>query len=182
MPNSIERLAERLSNTQEFCQIVEKHIEDNFIIEGKSMVEWKRHFYIQIPENLDFHAVVMLAADLWSKCQEVARYRDAQQVQLAIMEQSKSDKYLTEYNAIRASTQAESGRPLAADSCKVHATLAVKELDGAIGNQKVVHSFWVKTYDTLTEMRKLLEIIGYAVSADLKLNQEINIRGSHNDN
>lgn len=174
---SINILVQKLENTQEFCGAVGSHLKENFLIEGKTMTAWKKYFKIDIPENIDLHSIIYLATEIWNKYQVAAHYRDSQQVQLAIMEQTKSDKYNTEYNSIRASTQAESGRPLAAESCKVHATLAVKDLDSAIANQKVIHTFWVKTCDTLTEMRKLLEIIGYAVGADVKTQREINIRG-----
>lgn len=174
---SINILAKKLENTQEFCGAVESHLKTNFLIEGKTMTAWKTYFKIDIPDNIDLHAIVLMASEIWDKYQRAAHYRDSQQVQLAIMEQSKSDKYNTQYNSIRAATQEETGKPLAAESCKIHATLAVKDLDAAISNQKVIHTFWVKTCDTLTEMRKLLEIIGYAVGADIKTQRDINIRG-----
>lgn len=174
---SLDQLAKKLKDTQEFRNKVEDHLSENFLIEGKTMSAWKKYFYIDIPDNLDFHAIIGIAADIWSKYQRAAHYRDSQQVQLAIMEQTKADKYNTEYNTIRSQTQQETGKPLAADSCKIHATLAVKDLDNAISNQKVVHTFWVKTCDTLTELRKLLEIIGYAVGADIRVQKEFNIKG-----
>ena len=173
---SVETLAKRLEETQEFCSSVEEHLEENFLIEGKTMKAWKKYFLIAIQDNLDFQAVIDLAQEIWIKYQQAAHFRDSQQVQLAIMEQTKSDKYNTEYNHVRSKTQEETGKPLAAESCKIAATLAVKDLDSAISNQKVVHTFWVKTCDTLVEMRKLLELISYAVSGDERIQKEINVR------
>ena len=71
---------------------------------------------------------------------------------------------------------------LAAESCKVAATLAVGDLENAISNQKVIHSFWVKTCDTLTEMRKLLELVGYALAGDARVQRDIVIRGDGSGN
>ena len=175
---SVDRLAKQLKETQEFCGAVEKHLEDNFLIEGKTMKAWKAYFRIAIPNDLNFHAVVDLAQEIWTKYQRAAFFRDSQQVQLAIMEQTKADKYNTEYNHIRSQTQEKTGKPLAAESCKIHATLAVKDLDGAISNQKVIHTFWVKTCDTLTEMRKLLEVISYAISGDARVQKDFNVRSN----
>ena len=175
---SINVLTEQLKETQEFCGAVEEYLNENFLIEGKTMIAWKKYFKVNIPEEINFHTIVILAQEIWLKYQQAAAYRDSQQVQLAIMEQTKADKYNSEYNSVRAQTQRDTGKPLAAESCKIHATLAVKDLDAAIANQRVVHTFWVKTCDTLTEMRKLLEVISYAISGDAKVNRDFNIRGT----
>ena len=180
MSESKETIAKKLRETQEFCITVEKHISDNFLVEGKTMKEWKTYFKIDIPEEIVFPTVIKLGQEIWMKYQRAAYFRDSQQVQLAIMEQAKSDKYNNEYNSVRTDTQAKTGKPLAAESCKIAATLAVSDLDSAISNQRVIHNFWVKTCDTLTELRKLLELIGYALSGDARIHRDMTIRGDGN--
>jgi hypothetical protein len=177
MAESTEKIAKKLHETQEFCSAIKKHLDENFLVEGKLMVEWKKYFKVDIPDDINFSAIVNIGQELWMKYQRAAYFRDAQQVQLAIMEQSKSDKYNTTYNNLRADTQQKTGKPLAAESCKIAATLAVKELDSAISNQKVIHTFWVKTCDTLTELRKLLELMGYALSGDSRIQRDFVIKG-----
>jgi hypothetical protein len=178
---SLGILSKKLKDTQEFCSSVNDYLKDNLIIEGKTVMAWKKYFIIRIPNDMNFQTVIEMAQEIWIKYQQASAYRDSQQVQLAIMEQTKSDKYNTEYNAVRAQTQQQTGKPLAAESCKIHATLAVKDLDAAIANQKVIHSFWVKTCDTLSEMRKLLEVISYALSGDARISRDFNIRGNGNE-
>jgi len=177
----INALATKLKNTQEFCGSVSQYLNGNLLIEGKTVIAWKKYFKIKIPDDLNFQTVIDLAQEIWIKYQQAAGYRDSQQVQLAIMEQTKSDKYNTEYNAVRSQTQQQTGKPLAAESCKIHATLAVKDLDAGIATQKVSHSFWVKTCDTLSELRKLLEVISYALSGDARISKDFNIRGNNNE-
>lgn len=174
---SLDTLAKKLNETQEFCRAVEGHLNENFLIEGKTMKAWKKYFKVDIPEELNFSTVILLVQDIWIKYQQAAHYRDSQQVQLAIMEHTSKDKYHTAYENIRSKTQRETGKPLAQKSCEVHATLAIKELEAAISSQKVIHTFWVKTCDTLTELRKLLEVVGYALSGDARINRDFNIRG-----
>lgn len=178
MTESKETILKRLNDTQDFCTEVEKHLEDNFLVNGKTIMAWKKYFKIDIPKDINFITIVSIVQEIWDKYQTAATFRDKQQVHLAIMEQAKSDKYNTEYNYARISTQAETGKPLAAESCKIAATLAVKDIDGAISNQKVIHGFWVKTCDTLTELRKLLEIASYAISGDAKAQRDIVIRSN----
>ncbi len=179
MVASKEKIAKKLQETQEFCTAVKGHLDENFLVEGKKIVEWKKYFKIDIPDEMSFASIVNLGQEIWIKYQRAAYFRDAQQVQLAIMEQSKSDKYNTTYNDLRADTQQKTGKPLAAESCKIAATLAVSELDNAISNQKVIHTFWVKTCDTLTELRKLLELMGYALSSDARIQKDFVVRGEH---
>jgi hypothetical protein len=175
--NSIDKLARRLEETQEFCSKVEKHLDENFLIEGKTMIAWKKHFKISIPEELNFLSLVSLAQEVMVKYQLAAFYRDSQHVTLTIMEHAKSEKYNTEFQFARTEYQKEHGRSLAAESCKVAATLAVTDLEAAIANQKVIHDFWVKTANTLTELRKLLELVARALSGDAHVQRDFVIKG-----
>jgi len=176
MNESTEKIVKKLKDTQSFCATVEGHLATNFLVENNTMKEWKTYFMVEIPEEINFSTLIIIAQEIWMKYQRAACFRDSQQVQLAIMEQAKSDKYNTEYNFIRQDTQQKTGKPLAAESCKISATLAVKDLDSAIANQQVIHNFWVKTCNTLTELRKLLELMGYALSGDARIQRDVVIR------
>ena len=177
MSDSTENIAKKLKETQEFCAVIEKHLAENFLVENKTLKEWKTYFKVDIADDINFATLVSIGQEIWMKYQRAAYFRDSQQVQLAIMEQSKSDKYNTEYNFVRRDTQERTGKPLAAESCKIAAILAVKDLDSAIANQKVIHDFWVKTCQTLTELRKLLELMSYALSGDARIQRDLVIRG-----
>jgi hypothetical protein len=177
MMESIDKIAKRLTETQDFCFQVSDHLKEGFLIEGKTMTAWKKYFRIEIPEEINFSTLVSLAQEIMTKYQRAAFFRDSQQVTLTIMEQGKAEKYHEEFQYARTSHQQEFGKPLAAESCKVAATLAVKDLESAISNQKVVHTFWVKTCDTLTEMRKLIELCGYALSGDARVQKDFVVRG-----
>jgi hypothetical protein len=126
--------------------------------------------------------IVDLASQIFKLYQTASYFRDKQTIQMAVLEQTKSDKYNTAYNTARTENEIKFGKPLAADSCKVAATLEVKELEGAIANQKVVRDFWKKTCDTLSELRKLVELMGYALSSDSRVNKDMvvkNYGGEH---
>ena len=174
---SLDKLAKRLNETQEFCFAVGDHLKEGFLIENKTMIAWKKYFRIKIPEEINFSTLVALAQEIMTKYQRAAFFRDSQQVTLAIMEQSKLEKYHEEFQYARTTHQEEFGKPLAAESCKVAAILAVKDLESAISNQKVIHTFWVKTCDTLTEMRKLIELCGYALSGDARIQRDFIVKG-----
>jgi hypothetical protein len=176
MSENIEAIEARVGEAQEFNTALAEHLGKNFFIDGKTMVQWKKHFYVDIPEEVNFSSLVKLSAEVSRKYQEAAYHRDKQGTQLILLEQAKDDKYHDSYHSVRREHEEKFGKTLSAESCRVAATLASKDLDNVISNQKIIKDFWAKTCETLVETRKHLELIGWALSADLKLNKEIIVK------
>jgi len=182
--SDISKIVKKLNDTSEFLEKLGVYLDENFKIagltgEGYSIEEWKIHFLVKIPDEVTFPVLVKLAAEVFEKYQRAAYFRDKQTIQMSIMEQTKSEKFNGAYQNARHENEQKFGKPLAAESCKIAATLATKELDDAISNQKVVRDFWNKTCDTLTELRKLLELMGYALSGDARINRDFIVKGGN---
>lgn len=171
----IDVITKKFQDAQEFNKTLSHHLNDKLRFNGKSAMEWKKYFKINIPDEVNPMILVELNREIFEKYQEASAYRDAENIQLTILEQSKADKFNAAYNHARTEHQKEFKKNLSADSCKVAATLAIKDLEDAISNQKVAKDFWKSTCDTLTELRKLLEAMGYALSADARLNANVNV-------
>jgi signal recognition particle GTPase len=170
-----DQVLEKLSEWQEFIQQISDHIKVNLLIEGKTIKEWRKYFYIKIPDDVNFQTVIKLSGKLWDLHQEAAAYRDREVIQLAFMEQSKEQKFSEAYNKARQDYQNQFNKTLAAKSCEEIARTAVQDLEGAIITQKVAHDFWVSICKTLTEQRKLLEQILWALNGESKIQKDINI-------
>lgn len=184
--SDMSRIAKKLKDTSEFLNELGQYIDDNFKIagvtgRGHSVEEWKEYFLIDIPDEITFPVLIDLAAQVFEKYQRAAYFRDKQSIQMSILEQTKAEKHDDAYQEARHRNEEKFGKPLAAESCKVAARLATKGLEDAISNQRVIRDFWNKTCDTLTELRKLLELMGYALSGDARINRDFVVRGS-NDN
>lgn len=183
----IGSIAVKLKDTQKFLEKLSTYLDDNFKIcgvtgIGYSIEEWKVHFHVDIPDEITFPVLVNLAAEVFDKYQQAVYFRDKQMVQMSILEQTKAEKFHQSYQDARLTNEQKFGKPLAAESCKVSATLATKDLEDAVSNQKVTKDFWHKTCETLTELRKLLELMGYALSSDARVNRDFVVRGNDNDN
>jgi hypothetical protein len=181
----MERISKKLKNTNEFLEKLGKYLDENFRLTGSSgkqytVEDWKKFFHIDIPDEINFMVIVNLAAEIFDKYQKASYFRDKQIIQMSILEQSRSDKYNTAYQIARTTNEEKFNKPLAAESCKVAATLAVKDLEDAISNQKVIKDFWNKTCDTLTELRKLVEVICRALSGDSYIQRDTIIK-DHGD-
>jgi hypothetical protein len=162
---------------QEFNGDLREYLTTNFVIEGRTMTEWKRHFFVSIPDDLNFATIVRLTQDIARKYQEASRFRDEFSVQLALLDQGRAPRYNEAYNNVRAEHDARNtGRTLAAESCRAAANAALSDLDDAIANQKIVKNFWSETCKTLVEMRKNVEIIGRALAGDSYTQREMTIR------
>jgi len=179
--DSVDKIAKRLKNTQEFLDALGSHLDKNFGLIGesgrrKTIKEWKKFFHIKIPDEINFMTIVDLASDIFDKYQTASYYRDKQIIQMSILEQSKTDKYNSAYQNARKQNEIKFGKPLAADSCKIAASLEIKDIEDAIQNQAVVKDFWVKTCQTLTELRKLLECMARALSGDAYVHKDFIVK------
>jgi hypothetical protein len=177
--SDLDSLKKRQKEISEFLQGVKTHLNNNFEIEGKTILEWRKFFTIEIPEEVTFAVLVELSKEIAYKYQRAAYFRDNEMVQSAFIDQSKFEKYYETYNDVRVSTQQKTGKPLAAESCKVAAILATKNFESGMTQQKAIKDFWIKTCDVLTEMRKLVELMGYALSSDARVQRDFVVRGDN---
>jgi len=175
----LKKIKEKTTETAEFLKELGAYLDDNFLVEGYTLSQWKKYFKIELPEDVSFPVIVEKAKEITSKYQKAAYYRDKQNVQMNILEQSESEEYGKAYNHARIENERKFNKPLAAESCKMAAadTPKVKGLKDAIATQGVIRDFWVKTCSTLVEVRKLLEQMGYALSADARLNKDFVVTG-----
>lgn len=176
-----QEITTRIEEIKEFTDKINQHIESTFIIDGKTLKEWKRDLKVKFPEDINFHTIVELAKDIAKKFQVASYYRDRQTVYSNVLEQNKTEKYNRAYQWAQEKSRAEFGKNLAADSCKIAASIEIQDLENVINAQRVVKEFWVKSCDTLTEMRKLTELIGYALSADSRIQRDVVITNHRKD-
>lgn len=175
--NDLSSIVEQQEEAKEFIDSVKNHLDENFKIEGKTILEWRMFFTVDIPDEINFSTVIELSKEIAYKYQRAAYFRDNEIVQSSFVEQGKFIKYYEAYNDVRTETQQKTGKPLAAESCKVAATIATKKMELAIARQKAIKDFWVRTCDVLTEMRKLIELMGYALSGDARTQRDFVVRG-----
>jgi hypothetical protein len=172
-----EETKAKMREAQELRETVAKYANENVLFEGRTLSQWRRDFWVKIPEDITFPVVAKTAALLAAKYQHAAFYRDTQNISLTILEQTQKDKYNQVYHSVRTEHFKETGKVLGVDSCKVAAQLAVKDVEDAISNQKIIKDFWTKTCETLTETRKLLESAGRALAGDSYLSRDLVIKG-----
>jgi len=173
----VTEITQPVAGATEFNAELREYLRTEFVIEGKTMTEWKRHFYVNIPDDLNFATIVRLTQEIARKYQEASRFRDEFNVQLAILDQGRAPRYNNAYVQAREAHDAlNTGRTLAAESCRAAANAALSDLDDAIANQKIVKDFWSETCKTLVEMRKNVEIIGRALAGDSYTQREMTVR------
>jgi len=175
---NLEEIEQKVEDSKDFLKQVKRFVDKNFIINGKTFDEWEEYFKVKIPNNIDFTVLVHLATEVGNKFQEAAYFRDQQMVKLAILDQERSDRMIKAYNKVRLQHQEEYNKNLSAKSCEMAASLHVKSLDDAMVIQKAVKEFWTKTCVTLTETRKILEVIGYALGADVRAQKDFKVTTS----
>jgi hypothetical protein len=176
--NKLSNLQETIDDSREFLIEVKKFINKNFKVNGRTLSEWENHFKIIIPPEIDFIILVNLASEIAEKYQEAAYFRDHQMVRLAVLDQERTDRWITAYEHTRQEHERTYKKNLSAKSCENSANLAVKSLDDAMIIQKAVKEFWTKICTTLQETRKNIEIIGYALGAEVRTQKDFKINAT----
>jgi hypothetical protein len=170
-------ITQLISEATSFNAELREYLRTEFLIEGRTMTEWKRHFYVNIPDDINFAIIIRLTQEIARKYQEASRFRDEFNVQLAILDQGRSPRYNEAFVRAREAHDAlNTGRTLAAESCRAAANATLSDLDDAIANQRIVKDFWNETCKTLVEIRKNIEIIGRALAGDSYTQREMTIR------
>ena len=175
----IKTITKQFNNAQDFNHQLASYMDLNLKFGDKSPKEWKQYFFVKLPEHIEFENLIQIAGEIFNKYQQASALRDKETMQLTILEQSIKDKRNLAYQTARDDHEKKFNKGLAAKSCEVAADLAVKDLEDAISNQKVAKDFWKSTCDCLTELRKLLEMMGYALSNDVKINRDFNVYGGN---
>ena len=173
----VEEIATSVEEAHQFNRKLGEFLYKSFVINDRTIPSWKKHFHVDIPEDMSFALIIKKSSEVSRKYQEATFFRERQMIQLAILEQTKTNKFHVAYNDAREGHQKEFGKNLAADSCKVVASLAIKDIEEAIANQKVVSDFWNKTCASLIETRKHLELIGRALSGEAMAGRDFVFKG-----
>ena len=84
-------IGQRIQEGQEFCRELSRYANDNIVFEGKTLGQWRREFWVKIPEDMNFAALAKLSALIAAKYQHAAFYRDTQNISLVVLEQTQKD-------------------------------------------------------------------------------------------
>ena len=96
---------------------------------------------------------------------------------MAVLDQTRQEEYNKAYQEARDKNAELHGKPLAAESCKVAASLATKKLDESVNIQRVICNFWDGICKTLVEVRKLCEAMSISLSGDAKIQRDFIVKG-----
>lgn len=182
-----EQILTKTDKSFELLDNLEDYINHNFRLitssQGTkmSLEEIRSFFRVIIPEDISFPILVNLAREINEKYQRATYLRDKQKVKLALVDQTRIEKYNDAYQLAREETKREMGKPLAAKSCEVQASIATRILENSVNTQQVIYNFWDGICKTLVETRKHIEIISIALSGDAKIQRDFIIKGNNND-
>jgi hypothetical protein len=171
-----KKIQEELSEALEMLEELDKHLDKNFMFEGKTRRQWRRELLIEIPEDPTFRDIVRLSAKLATNYQLAAFHRDNQTLTIDVLSRTRDKVFEREYQRILDEYMQETGKRLAAESCRMKACVQVEELDSAINAKKILKEFWAKTCEELGKTRKSLETIAMALGSESKIQREFVVK------
>jgi len=183
MNEIVKEIQTKARERDELLDGMENYITNNFYLTDDRGRKWtvleaRKYFKIEIPEEVNFLIIVKLAQELSEKYQKATYLRDKQKIKLSIIKNAQAEKYDSAYQTAREETRREMGKPLAAKSCEVAARLATKVLEDSSNTQQVIYDFWDGVCKTLVETRKHIEAISIALSGDAKIQRDFVVKGN----
>lgn len=167
-----KKIQEELSEALEMLNELDEHLDRNFQIEGKTRRQWRKKLLIAIPEEPTFRDIIRVSVKLSANYQLAAFHRDNQSLTIDVLSRTRDEMFEREYQRILDEYMQDTGKRLAAESCRMKAGVRVKEIDNAINAKKVLKEFWSKTCDSLRETRRSLETIAMALGSESKMQRE----------
>jgi len=155
-----EELMKRTIDGKHVSEMFGEAINKQYLINGKSMQAWKMQFSLRIPENPDPAQCKRLASQLAALFHEATFYFSLAEAQLDALQSGEFHEFTATFQQMVTDYQIKHpGKSLPAQ--KTLETLAhgrMLDVKGAINNTKISKNFWKRILESLTEVRKNLEI------------------------
>lgn len=151
------------------ADIFGESIRNQYTIAGKTLQEWERHFRIKFPENPDVSQCRQLAAQCANFYHEASFYYAVAEAMVEALTSGHSKKFSDLYATKVAELKAQGGKLPSADTIKEMVNSLTSDSATALNNAKMQKNFWRRILESLSEVRKNIEIATWNNSTEQKM-------------
>lgn len=144
-------------------------IRNQYTVAGKSLSEWERHFRIQFPENPDVAQCRHLAAKCATLFHEASFYYAVAEAMVEALASGHAKKFSDLYATRVAQLRREGSKLPSSDTIKEMVNALVNDSATALNNAKMQKNFWKRILESLSEVRKNIEIATWNNSTEQKM-------------
>jgi hypothetical protein len=144
-------------------------IRNQYMIGGKSIGAWEAHFSIKFPENPDVSQCRTLASKCALLFHEASFYYAVSEAMVEALTSGHTKKFSDLYSAKVADLKRSGAKLPSADTIKEIINAMTSDTASALNNAKMQMKFWKRILESLSEVRKNIEIATWSNSTEQKM-------------
>ena len=144
-------------------------IQNQYTIADRTLSQWEQHFRISFPENPDVSQCRQLAAKCAALFHEASFYYAVAEAMVEALYTGHSRKFSDLYATKVAELKAQGAKLPSADTIKEMVNSMTADSASALNNAKMQKNFWKRILDSLSEVRKNIEIATWNNSTEQKM-------------
>lgn len=137
-------------------------------VAGKLMSDWKKHFCIKLPPDLNPQLAQAVDAQLQELHQEATFFKAEAEARLTAFQSANNEKYRNKYAALVAEYKSNGSKLPAKDTLAALAESETSELKDSMTHAEIELAFWKEILNDLSNTRKLLENATICLSVEAK--------------
>jgi hypothetical protein len=164
----IKSLIGSLRNSKGLYDNLKKRVEVSYLIAGKTMKDWEKHFRIEVEQDLLPHQIREIELRLVSLYQEATFLKAAAERQVQLFHGLSKAAYREAVTVLIASYKEAGKRLPAKETIQAIANKDTGDTDDAAIHAELELSFWKSILSSLDTCRKLLETTLMALAVEMK--------------
>lgn len=137
-------------------------------VAGKLMSEWKDHFKVSIPPDLNPQTAQQVDAQLVELHQEATFLKAEAEARYTAYQSANNERYRSKYAALVAEYKANGNKLPAKDTLSALAENATAEIKDSMTHAEIELSFWKDVINDISNSRKLLENATICMATEAK--------------
>jgi hypothetical protein len=137
-------------------------------VAGKLMSEWKEHFKVSLPPDLNPQLAQQTDAQLVELHQEATFLKAEAEARLTAYQSANNERYRSKYAALVAEYKAGGAKLPAKDTLAALAENATADIKDAMSHAEIELAFWKEVLNDISNSRKLLENATICMATEAK--------------
>lgn len=163
-----ESLIETTKTGKKLLGDFESEITSRYLIDGKTIMDWKNHFHVTIPADASMEQIRATSSRIVELISTASFHRAQAQVISDCIDTGSKEEYLNVYEGLVNKYKTD-GNKLPGQTTLTNLTESnMKEVTSALSNSNMKLKFWSRIYEGLVEQRKCLETIMWSLHAEMK--------------
>lgn len=160
---------EKVKDSKETFNRVNEKFYTQYKIDGKTMPEWREHFYVKVEKDAHPSRCKALLAELSEKHQEASFYYSRAGALEKAYGSEREKAYRERYRETTDARTGKDGKAPASTTLQTIASNAVQEYDDVIYNAQIVKDFWKGIIEQLKYSYKLINDITINNGYEIKM-------------